>query len=174
MTIWLKENIKFYWLVMAMIIISVGLVWFSFSLVKKAQSELDDQNSKLVSLLVKSTNPIQVKTDRAQVTANENMVASSFVKKDKLVEVIVFLENLARDTGNSASVRSVDEATDSDHVVFKVEMSGPYAGLINFLAGLEKSGFLAYPDQINVSKFVEAESKRTLVKTDLTIKFLSF
>ena len=174
MTVWFKENIKSYWLVLAMMVISAGLVFFSFSLVKKAQSELDNQNSKLASLLAKSTNPAQAKTDRAQVTGNENMVASSFVKKDKLVEVIVFLENLARDTGNSASVRSVDEVADSDHVVFKVEMSGPYTGLISFLAGLEKSGFLAYPDRINVSKFTGAESKRTLVKTDLTVKFLSF
>lgn len=173
MTNWLKENIESYWLAAVMVLLALGLGLASFSWVKKTQTDFEAENLKLVALTSQRVGLAQANLNHAQIILDKKKLESAFVNKDKLVDFIVFLENLAKDTGNSANVRSVDDTNDKDHVVFKVELSGPYSGLINFLASLEKSGYLVYASQISITKFVDAESKSALLKTDLTIKFLS-
>jgi Flp pilus assembly protein TadB len=87
----------------AVLINVVAWVW-----AKEARSEYIQRNKELAALTTQRSSPVQIKRESEKIAAVRDRVARGFVSPEKIVDFIVFLEDSAKETGNSVSISSAE------------------------------------------------------------------
>src|SRR3989344_1321140 len=73
-----------------------------------ASNEFIKKNEDLINLSSKRSNLIYMKRVQENISSNKEKVLKSFASEEKLVDFIVFLENIAKGTGNTINIGTVD------------------------------------------------------------------
>mgnify|MGYP001575008033 CR=1 FL=1 len=165
------EYLKLYALLGAAVLAALALM-LAFGLkTRSASRDFLQRNEDLNALTAKKINLLQFQREGQKMEAIRDRVSGSFVTKDSAVDFIVFIENAARDTANSVRIVSIAEESGQPKS-FRLELVGSYSGLVNFLAYLENSPYLARSSRIDVNQTVNA-SRQTVFRTVVDLEVLS-
>lgn len=138
---------------------------------RSASRDFLQRNEELNALTAKKINLLQFQREGQKMEAIRGWVSDSFVTKESAVDFIVFIENAARDTANGVRIASITEESGRPKN-FRLELVGSYPGLVNFLAYLENSPYLARPSRIDVNQTTNA-SRETVFRTVVDLEVLS-
>lgn len=138
---------------------------------RSASRDFLQRNEELNALTAKKINLLQFQREGQKMETIRDKVGGSFITKESAVDFIVFIENSARDTANSVRIASITEESGQPKN-FRLELVGSYQGLVNFLAYLENSPYLARPSKIDVNQTTNA-SKETVFRTVVDLEVLS-
>lgn len=182
----LENYFKSYWVAGIAIAAAVSINVVAWVGVKEARSEYIQKNKELAALTVRRSSPVQINRESEKIATVKDRVTRSFVSPGKIVDFIVFLEDLAKETGNSVSISSADEdpasasraeaggdKADKNLFKFKVALTGSYSSFVNFLARLENSPYLTRLRKIEIFQTIEPLSKQPVLKENLDIEVSS-
>ncbi|MEK7117764.1 MAG: hypothetical protein AAB861_03245 [Patescibacteria group bacterium] len=165
--------LKVYWKAAAVFLSAIALNAVFLVMASGARNDFLNKNMELSSLSSKKVNLLQLKREAEDLKTYEDRIKSSFLTNDNAVDFIIFVENLARSTGNGVSIKSVSEENADRYKSFRIELAGSYANLVNFIAQLENSPYLAYAYRVDIRKVINTETKSAGLRTVLDIKALS-
>ena len=166
-----SDSVKFIWILGLVAALVIGLNWGAWALVKKARREFVEKKTKVMAATAERPDLSQLKKEYEYSGLNQRQLEASFAAPDRMVDVIVALENLAQATGNTISIKASDSGqAKSGAAIFKLDISGSYGGLANFLARLESFGYLITPLKIEAARSYNSETKKSGLKTSLNIK----
>ena len=182
----LENYLKSYWVAVVGVLLAILINLVAWFLTQQARFEYIQKNKELSSLTSKKSSPIQIKREEETVAAVLDRVARGFVSPEKIVDFIVFLEDSAKETGNSMSISSADagpasasesetsrEKTNKKLLKFKVALTGSYSSFVNFSARLENSPYLMRVHRIEIFQTIEPLSKQSVLKENLDIEIPS-
>lgn len=138
-----------------------------------ARREFLNKNEELNALTAKSSNILELKKKYEDIESISAELDKSFLNDSNVVDFIVFIENMARSTGNSVAIKSITEDNQGKSKAFRVELRGTFGGFVNFVAQLENSPQLSYPVRIDIKEYTDPETKVGVLKSSLDIKALS-
>lgn len=161
-------------LVLALAVCAGASVWLWLE-VRQTSREFARERQELNRLISQRANLFQIKWEHGQIAASRESIEGSFLTADRAVDFIVFLENLARSSGNAVEVQSVrgNGESGSDSFNFKVALAGNYPNLVNFLAQLENSPYLTQISRLEISQSVDSETRASILKTTADIRILT-
>ena len=142
--------------------------------VKEAKNDFLKKNEDLINLSSKKTNLVYMKRAQENITVNKDRILKSFVPEEKIVDFIVFLENIARDTGNFIDIGSVSSQEESQTGLFnfKVTLTGTYPEFVNFIDRLDNSSYLARTKKVDIFETTDPQTKTSLFKASLELEVL--
>lgn len=170
-----SDNIKSFWILAGLIFLAVLLNIGVFYLVKSANADFADKNTRLMTATTKETGLSQMKKEREELMANQQTIENSFMTREKAVDFIVALEDLGRNTGNSVNIKALEGADKSkkDTMGFRVELEGSYTGLTNFLSQLETFSYFVSSTKMETSQSYDATDKKSILKTIFDVNVLT-
>ena len=165
----LREYFKTYsWSVVAVLAALFLNIVFVFG-VRSSHRDFVQRNEELSLLSAKKVGLLQISRDESKIQPLYERINGSFVPADNLVEFIEYLENIARENGGFAEVAGVSQEENGSRK-FKLSLNSSYAGLINFLAYLENSGYLVKPLKIDINETVDPETKNALLRSVIDLE----
>ncbi len=140
-----------------------------------ASNEFIKKNEDLINLSSKRSNLIYTKRVQENISSNKEKVLKSFASEEKLVDFIVFLEDIAKDTGNTIDIGTVDNKKESQDglFTFKIVLAGGYPEFINFLDRLENSFYLVRTKKLDFFETVDSVNKAKIFKANLELEVLA-
>lgn len=170
----LENYFKLYGLAGALLIAAVVINLVVWGWANQARSEYIQKNKELLALTAKKSSPAQIKRGNESVASLTDRVTHNFVAPEGVVDLIVFLEDSAKETGNLVSINSTDEAgagsTEKKLFKFKIALTGGYPDFINFLARLENAPYLIRTRRVEVFKTTDSLSRQSVVRENLDIE----
>lgn len=143
------------------------------SSVSGARNEFLNKNEELNVLTTKSSNILELKKKYEDIESISTKLNGSFLNDSNVVDFIIFIENMARSTGNSVSIKSITEDNQNKSKAFHVELRGTFSSFVNFVAQLENSPQLSFPVRVDMREYTDSENKTSVLKSSLDIKALS-
>ncbi|MBI4120350.1 MAG: hypothetical protein HY454_02690 [Parcubacteria group bacterium] len=161
-------------LILALAVCAGVSVWLWLE-VRQTSREFARGRQELNQLISERTNLFQIKREYERTVASRQSVESVFLSSSRAVDFIVFLENLARSSGNAVEVQSVrgEGEAGGNQLDFKMALAGNYPNLVNFLAQLENSPYLTQVSRLETSRSVDSETRASILRTNADIRVLT-
>ncbi len=161
-------------LILALAVCAGVSVWLWLE-VRQTSREFARGRQELNQLISERTNLFQIKIEYERTVSSRQSVESVFLSSSRAVDFIVFLENLARSSGNAVEVQSVrgEGEAGGNQLDFKMALAGNYPNLVNFLAQLENSPYLTQVSRLETSRSVDSETRASILRTNADIRVLT-
>ena len=172
----LENYFKLYWLAGAGLVAALIINLVVWSWANQARSDYIQKNKELLALTTKKSSPAQIKRGSESVAAITDRVRRNFVSEEKIVDFIVFIEDSAKETGNSVSINSSDAGADSAEkklLKFRIALTGAYPNFVNFLARLQDAPYLVRIRKVEIFKTTDSLSRQSVVRENLDIEIPS-
>ncbi len=162
---------KHFWFLGLTVLAALFFVFSFWFMTAGASREFLQKNEELSVLTVKRASLLQLKREHDSIDVLRNKLESTFVTQGNLVSFIEFMETVAKNTENSINISGV--STEGDVKDFKIILEGSYVRLVNFLAQLENSPYLARVIKLDSSEFTASAAPEVYLKTTLDVRVQS-
>lgn len=161
------EYARNFWPLEVFLVLGVVLIFIFWYWVAGAHRDFLQKNEELSILAARRANMLQLKREHVGIDMLKKRLEQSFITPDTTVDFIEFIESSGREAGVAATISSVAE--DSTGRVFKITADGSYSGLVNFLARLENSAYLAHVVKLEFNKIVKDGSLNSAIDLKLAL-----
>lgn len=113
------------------------------SKIKSASVSLAQQKEAFNNLEVKQRNFYEFNREYQQIKPDLGKIESAFIEEEKILDFIVALENIAKQSGNKYEIKVIErlaggtEQGGAKSINFQISLKGSYPSLVRFLVSLE-------------------------------------
>ena len=143
----MSEKNKIYAFALAVILLILAVVFLIIPLlvskIKSTSISLAQQKEALNNLEAKQRNFYEFNREYQQIKPDLEKIDSAFVEEGKILDFIVALENIAKQSGNKYEIKVIErpaggtEQGGAKSINFQISLKGSYPNLIRFLVYLE-------------------------------------
>ena len=148
----MRAKIKIYiFFGIAVLILAVMLfmvIPYLFAKIKASSASLSQKKEIYNNLETKQKNFYQLNREYQEIKPGLEKIRLSFVDEERLLDFIVSLENIAKQSGNEYDIKVIEHRTghtknkETKAINFQVSLKGSYPSLIKFMAYLEALPYL--------------------------------
>lgn len=146
---------------LAALILVLGVIWPLLAEIKNSSSRLADAKNTIASLQAENTNIENFKKNTVDVAKNLDTANQLFIDPQNPVNVITFLETIARDAGLSAKISLLPNAGQKNNTItFQIAATDDFLKLMRFSEKLENSPYLMEIEKISMASAGNANTSK--------------
>ncbi len=177
---------KFYVTLAVFAVIFAAIVFILFPyLIGKIQNssqELAKSKEDLATLQKKEQSIASLEKKYQEIKPGIDKINQSFVSNDDMLNLIIALENLAKQTDNQYEIKQIADMSrgavasgDTKVINFQISLTGSFPNMLKFMAYLENVPYLSEVDILQIQRMGSDRSDQGIktgqIGTNLNVKF---
>lgn len=141
--------------VLAVAVLFFILIWPLSVKIAQKSDEISETRKQIMAVEKKNKFGKKIEADLEKSKETMPKIKSSLIDPEKILDLVVILEETAAQTGNQFSIG--ESSFQSKFVSFSVNLWGSFANLNKFIKKLENLPYLAQIDDLNIRKLEPQE-----------------